>query len=93
MAIPVSQEWIERVHQWRQSGKSARAWCVEQRVAYHRLLYWKDRLFLEERFVEVADRSDGDAGISIDLKSLQIQLSRQFDPPTLQRLLQLLRSC
>jgi len=87
------QGWKKQVELWQASGMSALAWCRQHNLAYQSFLYWKRRLakWSQGKFVEVKDGDSNCTGISIESQGLTIQLARDFDTPTLQRLLRIVR--
>ena len=36
----VREEMFKKIEAWKRSGQSQKAWCSEQRVAYHVFHYW-----------------------------------------------------
>lgn len=94
------QEWANKVKNWETSGKSAAQWCRENKVEYHKFLYWKER-FTSFRvkptpssvtaFVEIAENKSYYSGITIECHNLRIRLAKQFDLSTLKSLISLLK--
>lgn len=42
--VSKKREWACKIDQWSQSGKSAKAWCRENKVVYTTFIGWRDRL-------------------------------------------------
>lgn len=98
-----SKEWIDKLAQWRESGQSGMAWCREHNIAYAVFLYWRKKLKqnqpttipvkqFSELFVEIKDQPL-DERLVLEYQGVLIRLSTNFDPITLKRCLQILRSC
>lgn len=98
-----TNEWVDKVHQWHRSGKSAKAWCRENQVIYTTFLGWCKRLksgeeantSLEIRqkphFIELADCPKISSGLLLECNGIDIHLSPDFDAFTLRRCLDVLR--
>lgn len=91
------QEWAIKLEQWRSSGKTARAWCLENNVPYHRFLYWAHSSETSENshtthsFIELEQISKPASGITIEYNGILINIASDFDPVALNRCLQALR--
>lgn len=97
------QEWVRRITQWQQSGKSARAWCQENKVTYITFLGWRNRLQLKSsplphptslspsQFIELKEKPSISSGVSIECSGVLIHLSAEFNDLTLKKCLHALR--
>lgn len=82
--------WADQIEQWQASGKSAAAWCREQKLVYHQFFYWKKRLApKEEAFVELEEPAD--TGITLEIGQIRIEVTSNFDLKTLERLIRVLQ--
>lgn len=87
------RQWAERLEDWKASGLSIAAWCRQRGEREARFQYWRDKLKPEERikFVEVKERPRRDTGIVLEVGKVKVQLSCDFDPATLKRVVALLQ--
>lgn len=97
------QEWIARITQWQQSGKSARAWYQENKVVYTTFLGRFKRLqpnsnspthpkaLSSLQFIELKEKPATVSGVSIECSGVLIHLSVEFNSPTLKKCLDALR--
>jgi hypothetical protein len=100
---PKQQEWSSKIAQWRQSGKSAKAWCQENKVIYTTFLGWRDRLRRTSsshshrtnpsslQFIELKEKPTTSSGVSIECAGALIHLSAEFNSSTLKKCLEALR--
>lgn len=96
------QEWAYKIKQWKQSGKSARAWCSENHLVYTTFLGWNSRLEHSEeaidlnapsntQFIELADEPKPTPGFFLEFEGVSIHLKPDFDPTLLKKCLEVLR--
>ena len=96
-------EWAHKIELWKQSGKSARAWCRENQLVYTTFLGWNTRLeksqnvidsstSLKTQFIELKDNSKISPGISLECEGVMIHLNPDFDVALLKKCLTALRS-
>ena len=98
-------DWSSKIDQWRQSGKSAKAWCLENQVVYTTFVGWRNRLKAKENqihpddnnslsqsrlFVELTDQKKKSI-ITLECNGVQILISEDFDANLLRKCLDLLR--
>ena len=94
--------WKKLVHEWRDSGKSARVWCQEQQIPMNTLSGWKKRLKLfegdsdgkklQKPFVELKDiRPSVDSGVLLEIDGVNIRLQVDFDETVFRQCLDCLR--
>ena len=95
----VENKWKNHVVSWESSGKSAKAWCKENNVAYISFISWKNRLQKKSvtsekvpTFIELKKSDTECAGIKIQCKNSTLILSKDFDQQTLLRCLRILES-
>ncbi|AJF06783.1 IS66 family insertion sequence element accessory protein TnpA [Geoalkalibacter subterraneus] len=62
---PLSQQWTEKLADWRRSGLSMAAWCRQNDEGYYRFLYWRKRLQPEQPEVINVNYFSGSATIKI----------------------------
>jgi hypothetical protein len=79
-------EWLERLQQQSNSGKSIAEWCQEQAISYHTFLYWRKQLRpvktktpMECSFVELPKETSEKTWIEITLEGAKIQITKNFD--------------
>lgn len=95
------REWTNKIEQWRQSGKSAQAWCKQNQVVYTTFMSWHKRLknqttqpqsneSLKTQFIELKEELKI-PGISLEYKGIFIHLSAEFDPSALKKCIDILR--
>jgi hypothetical protein len=91
-------KWSERLRQQQVSGKSARAWCMEQSVPYRSFCAWRQRLQAAQEpqhelncsgFTELP-REDV-PWLEISLRGAKLALHRNFDLAGLLRCMQMLQ--
>lgn len=97
------QEWVSRITHWQKSGKSARAWCQENKVVYTTFLGWCKRLQVNSnslinpenpsssQFIELREKPVTSSGVSIQYSDVFIHLSEEFNSSTLKKCLDALR--
>jgi hypothetical protein len=104
MAQPISEQikhqWKENILKHSTSGLSIAAWCRQNALAVHAFYYWKDKLFPKgptdrSSFSEITSHEIdmSNAGVILKYQGFNIQLSRDFDSPTLKRCLEILKKC
>jgi hypothetical protein len=91
----LTQEWTEKLADWRGSGLSIAAWCRHNAEGYHRFLYWRRRLETSQpapsgRFVELAV-SPGRSALCLECNGIYLHVDRGFDPGLLSDILALLK--
>jgi hypothetical protein len=94
----LSEKWSEKLTEQKNSGKSIRAWCVEQGVRYHTFLYWRKRLSTKPTFkpkqhsffLELPENSP-EAWLKVSCRGVRLTLFKDFDKETLSHFLKLVR--
>lgn len=88
-------DWKKQILEWRQSNKSAKAWCKENKVPYTTFIGWKKRFKkadeVPEKFIELKDLPMQDPGISLEYYGVKIHLKAGFDQSALKKCLSCLR--
>lgn len=95
-------EWANKIHLWKQSGKSAKAWCKENHIIYTTFLGWCKRLESEQSvdnspnslkapFIELKNEPHACSGISLECDGVLIHLKAEFNASLLKRCLVVLR--
>jgi hypothetical protein len=91
----LSQQWTEKLSDWRRSGLSMAAWCRQNDEGYYRFLYWRKRLQPKQsegpgRFVELPvgrNRSP----LCLECNGIYLHLDQGFDPGLLREVLAVLK--
>lgn len=89
------EQWLELVHQWKESNTTAIAWCREHGISYESFIIWKNRLNTDARltdkpFIELVDVTPISSGIEIHHRNLKFIVRKNFDPESLLQCLQVL---
>lgn len=92
-------QWQEKVLDWEASGKSASAWCKENKISVNTFSGWRNRLKkssvnsgrAKSGFIELKDRVQSDPGITLEYHGIKIHLNAQFDSVALKQCLDCLR--
>lgn len=89
-------EWLEKITQQKNSGKSASQWCRENGFSYQTFLSWRKRLcFLEiekqSPFIELFENSSEPTWMEITIHGAKLVLAKKFNRETLIRLIEVLR--
>lgn len=95
------REWANKIEQWRQSGKSAQAWCKQNQVVYTTFMSWHNRLknqttqsqsneSLKTQFIELKEELKT-PGIFLEYRGVFIHLSAEFHPAALKKCIDILR--
>ena len=94
---PKMQEWIKRIETWQSSGKTIKAWCLENAISYATFYYWRKRLSLVIRkentispFIELPEGNPS-LDFELEFKGATFRLTPSFDTTTFARCLQVLR--
>ena len=97
------KKWMNNIAQWLQSGKSARAWCRENKVVYTTFLGWHHRLKCDSSstvslttdsalpFIELKEKPTTSSGVSIECSGILIHLASEFSSATLKKCLDVIR--
>jgi hypothetical protein len=95
------KEWSEKIGQWRQSGKSAQAWCRERQINYTLFITWRKRLELGSKnfqdqpvqtpFIELKEEIKDISGVYIECAGVRIYVSQDFDAIVLKKCLSVLQ--
>ena len=87
------QEWEAWLELWRESGKSAAAWCRENSLPYWKFNYWRRRL--DPTSPEEAGQAgaaftllsgaepDGGTGVVLEVGRVRLLVQPGFDPNVL----------
>jgi hypothetical protein len=96
-------EWANKIESWKQSGKSAQAWCQENQIVYSTFLGWCRRFHISfpikknpksrepENFIELKERITVGSEISLEYSGLIMHLKGEFDFALLEKCIALLR--
>ena len=88
------QEWEEKFKIWQASSLSGAAWCRQENLPYRTFCNWKYRLtpktLSKDSFVELQEEKTH--GIVLEYQGIRIHLDKDFDPLTLKKCLQALKS-
>lgn len=83
------QEWKERVRLQSDSGQSMRQWCLEHKVNYDSMLYWRKQMganptkaIERSSFRELSLQLDNKR-ITIEYQKVQIHMPQNVDPTIL----------
>jgi hypothetical protein len=100
-------QWKDKVLEWQASGKSIRAWCLENQIPVTTFYGWKARLQkslkdkslakskakkIKQEFIELKDPQSCDSGLILEYEGVKIHLQSNFDQLILKRCLDCLRS-
>ena len=91
---PLSQQWTEKLSDWRRSGLSMAAWCRQNDEGYYRFLYWRKRLQPKEpespgKFVELSVGRN--QALRLECNGIYLHLDHGFDPGLLREVLAVLK--
>jgi hypothetical protein len=85
--------WVKRIEKWKASGHSGRRWSAQEGLNYRQFQYWKEKLSSEPEckpsFIEFP--KEHSSGITFEYEGVEIYVSRNFNPWTLQKFLEALR--
>lgn len=88
------EEWKEKIKAWETSGQSGAAWCRQENISYRTFCNWKYRLtsktLSKDSFLELQEEKS--RGIDLEYQGIRIHLDKDFDPFTLKKCLQALKS-
>lgn len=103
MAEPLSEEmkqqWKETIFEQRQSKLSIAAWCRQNKIVVHTFYYWQSKLFPKSPlnrslFIEAVDGlGKPSAEIILKYQGFDIHLNGDFNPSSLKRCLEVLKTC
>lgn len=103
----LNSNWKDRVLEWQASGKSVRAWCLENHIPVTTFYGWKARLEkspndkpivkakarrLKKEFIELKDQPSSDSVLTLEYQEVKIHLKANFDKLILRQCLDCLRS-
>ncbi|MEG2375022.1 MAG: hypothetical protein RSB43_11555 [Niameybacter sp.] len=95
--------WSERVAAYRSSRLTLKVWCLENNLSKSTMQYWITKLnkeatasHIEWSSVEVSPKdqltqNEGESGVSLKFRELEITLQKDFHPHTLSNLLDVLQ--
>ena len=101
-----NSSWKDKVLEWQASGKSARAWCIENHIPVTTFYGWKTRLEkssnnksliksktikVKQEFIELKDQQSSTSGLILECEGVKIYLQSNFDQSILRRCLDCLR--
>ena len=107
-SLQQESEWVDKINQWFRSGKSAKAWCRENRVVYTTFIGWRNRLKRKQKqaisedknsvirpkqFIELKDRTEEAPTIVLECCGVRVHISADFDSALLRKCLDVLRGC
>lgn len=87
------ERWTRIVNDYQQSGLTLRAFCKEHELSYYQLQYWRKRFKKQPAcsdrtaFMPLKVKRNTLSTISIWHGEFRIELTADFDPDILQRLL------
>ena len=99
-------QWKDKVLECQASGKTIRAWCLENHIPITTFYGWKARLQksfkdrplakskakkVKQGFVELKDPTPCDPGLILECEGIKIHLQANFDSLILRRCLDCLR--
>lgn len=91
------QEWKDRIRLQKESGQSVSQWCLEKKVSYDAMIYWRKRLgvapsrtIARSSFQELPGLSE-ETTIKIEFQRVQIHLPKNLDPISLMKYLRVLK--
>ena len=91
--------WQEHIASWRKSGMSQRTYCRKHDLKFHQLVYWRKKYHFHSKpavsLVQISLTEKPDIQLTTSAKPVhlitktghRIELARDFDPVTLQQLL------
>ena len=86
--------WQQMILKQKSSGLSGVRWCECNHVQYNTFCYWKRRLskvsLSRTSFIEVQDK-DSPIGVQLECQGIKVLLKKDFDAPTLLRVLTILK--
>ena len=97
------QEWRKKIQKWEMSGKSARAWCLENGIVYTTFMSWrtllvgakqketKATLETSKAFVELAQEDISESNLEMTYQGITIRLFKNFDSDLLLRCIKTLK--
>ena len=98
--------WKDKVLEWQASGKSVKAWCLENHIPVTTFYGWKARLEkspnnksltktkalkVKQEFIELKDQQSSDSGLILECEGVKIHLQANFDRFILRQCLDCLR--
>jgi hypothetical protein len=97
--------WKDKVLEWQASGKSVRAWCIENHIPVTTFYGWKARLEklsdkslakskaikVKQEFVELKDHLPSSTGLILECEGVKIHLQANFNRAILRECLDCLR--
>jgi hypothetical protein len=95
------QEWKRKIEECGRSGKSMRAWCLENNIVYPTFLAWRTKFrkmpkpFNQENlnsFIEIPEANNPTNTIEIEWNGAKIRVTKDFDLCFLKQCLQLIRN-
>jgi hypothetical protein len=100
-------QWENKVLEWQASGKSIRAWCLENHIPVTTFYGWKARLQnsltdqslakskakeVKQEFIELKDPQSCASGLILEYEGVKIHLQANFNQLILRQCLDCLRS-
>jgi hypothetical protein len=95
------QRWLERIHEWEQSGLTQKAFCKQRHLGLASLQRWR-RLFKTEEashnpapvaFLPVSVKETNPADLTVVVSDdLRIEIPAGFDPNALRQVIEVLRA-
>jgi hypothetical protein len=83
--------WKDKLLEWQASGKSVKAWCLENHIPITTFYGWKSRLEklssdkslvkaktrkLKQEFIELKDQQSCDSGLILECEGIKIHHSK-----------------
>ena len=95
------QRWLERIHEWEQSGLTQKAFCEQHHLGLASMQRWR-RLFKTEEasgmpapvaFLPVSVKETKPANLAVVVNdNLRIEIPAGFDPSALRQIIEVLRA-
>jgi transposase-like protein len=86
--------WIQRINDWKASGKTIQSWCKENGLREHQLYYWRRKTASVDKsasFIEIKEAPPEKTTVSLSYGGFEVCLERSFDEETLLRCLKVLK--
>jgi hypothetical protein len=90
------KRWEEKFYEWKKSNKSARSWCMEQKIPCSTFQRWiyifsnKEEIS-KDSFTEILPEAETldyfSSGIKLKHKEISIYLTKDFDEKTFQKMM------
>lgn len=91
-----NRNWKEKVLEWEASGKSAKAWCKQNKIPFTTFSGWKMRFKklrknqtteFDRPFIELKEKPSPISGIVLECHGVKIHLEPEFNAAVLKQCL------